>query len=244
VSTSPATLEILPDAEALARHAADWLLAAALAKDGRFAVALSGGATPTRLYQTLVTLPYRDSFPWSRTHWFWGDERFVPSGDAASNLRMTDEAMLSHAPIPAPNIHPIPTEGMGPAAAAGSYEHELKTFYGAQVLASDRPLFDVTLLGLGLDGHMASLFPGTQALAERERWVLAVFGARSEARITLTYPALESTGRAAFLVSGKDKTAVLRRLLRDDGALPAARFRPSGSLKIFADAAAADGGGS
>jgi 6-phosphogluconolactonase len=244
MSAFPAILEILPDAEALARHAADWLLAAALAKQGRFAVALSGGATPRRLYETLATPRSRDSFPWSRTHWFWGDERFVPPGDPASNFHMTDVALLSHAPVPAQNIHPIPTEGMGPIEAAAGYESELKTFYGAQALDGDRPLFDVTFLGLGLDGHTASLFPDTDAINERERWVLAVMGARTETRITLTYAALESTVRAAFLVSGKDKTAVLKRLLHGDAALPAARLRPSGSLQIFADAAAAKGGGS
>jgi 6-phosphogluconolactonase len=133
---------------------------------------------------------------------------------------------------------------MGPIEAAAGYESELKTFYGAQALDGDRPLFDVTLLGLGLDGHTASLFPDTDAINERERWVLAVMGARTETRITLTYAALESTVRAAFLVSGKDKTAVLKRLLHGDAALPAARLRPSGSLQIFADAAAAKGGGS
>lgn len=241
MSTSPASLEILPDAEALARHSADWLLAAALAKDGSFAVALSGGTTPRRLYQILTTMPYRNSFPWFRTHWFWGDERFVPHSDDASNFHMAREALLSHAPIPAPNIHPIPTEGMGPSAAAASYERMLKTFYGEQALASDRPLFDVTLLGLGFDGHTASLFPGADALSERERWVVAAIGAASQARITLTYPALESTRCAVFLVSGEDKKAVLRRLLRDDRELPAARLRPSGKLQIFADVAAAGG---
>ena len=149
------------------------------AKEGVFAVALSGGSTPRRLYEHLAGPPYRDAFPWSRTHWFWGDERFVPHGDAQSNYRMVREALLSRAPIPAINIHPIPTEGVSPEAAAVTYERELKSFYGAKRLDAARPLFDVTLLGLGPDGHTASLFPGTAVLAERDRWVAAVVGVKS-----------------------------------------------------------------
>ena len=238
--TSPpaAKLEILADPEALARRVADWLLAAAMAKDGVFAVALSGGSTPRRLYERLAKPPYYDRFPWSRTHWFWGDERFVPYDDALSNYRMVQHALLSHAPIPAVNVHPIPTEGIGPEAAASAYERELKSFYGAERLDPARPLFDLTLLGLGADGHTASLFPGTAALAERKRWAAAIVNAKSEARITLTYPVLESTRHAAFLVAGKEKHAVLERLRRGDDNLPAARLHPTGTLCLFADIAA------
>ena len=114
-----------------------------------FAVCLSGGSTPQRLYELLAGPPYRDKFPWSRTHWFWGDERFVPHDDALSNYRMVREALLSRAPIPAINIHPIPTEGISPEKAAAAYERELKSFYGAEHLDPARPLFDVNLLGLG-----------------------------------------------------------------------------------------------
>jgi len=241
-SPSQAQLEILADPEALARCVADWLLAAATAKDGTFAVALSGGTTPRILYEKLASPSYRDSFPWSRTHWFWGDERFVPHDDERSNYRMVREALLSRAPIPATNIHPVPTEGVTPKGAAGAYELELKSFYGAERLDAARPLFDVTFLGLGSDGHTASLFPGTAVLAERERWVAAVVGAKSEPRISLTYPALESSRRAAFLVAGQGKRAMLERLRRGDEGLPAARLHPSGSLCIFADVAAAGQG--
>ena len=136
---------------------------------GSFAVCLSGGSTPQRLYEHLAGPPYRDAFPWSRTHWFWGDEQFVPHDDALSNYRMVREALLSRAPIPAVNIHPIPTEGLSPEAAASAYERELKSFYGADHLDPARPLFDVNLLGLGPDGHTASLFPGSAVLAEREK---------------------------------------------------------------------------
>ncbi|MGO9459517.1 MAG: 6-phosphogluconolactonase [Rhodomicrobium sp.] len=236
---SEARLEILADPADLARRVADWLLEAATAKEGTFAVCLSGGSTPQRLYEYLAVPPYSDRFPWSRTHWFWGDERFVPHDDARSNYRMVREALLSRAPIPAMNIHPIPTEGFSPDAAASAYERELKSFYGAGRLDPARPLFDLTLLGLGMDGHTASLFPDTAVLAERGRWVAAAAGPKSETRITLTYPALESSRHAAFLVAGNEKRAILGQLRRGDGNLPAARLRPAGTLCFFGDAAAA-----
>jgi 6-phosphogluconolactonase len=236
-----ATLEILADPEALSHRVADWLLEMATAKDGIFSISLSGGSTPRRLYERLAGPPYRDTFPWSRTHWFWGDERFVPHDDGLSNYRMVREALLSRAPIPALNIHPIPTEGVSPEGAAAAYERQLKSFYGAERLDPAQPLFDVTFLGLGPDGHTASLFPGTAVLTERNRWVAAVVGAKSEARITLTYPALESSRNAAFLVEGEEKRAILNRLCRSDDSLPAARLRPAGTLHIFADEAAIEG---
>jgi 6-phosphogluconolactonase len=233
-----ARLEMLADPEALSRRVADWMFDVAAAKDGVFTVALSGGSTPRRLYQLLAGPPYSDRFPWSRTHWFWGDERFVPHDDTLSNYRMAREALLSRVPIPSNNIHPIPTEGITPDEAAAAYEHELKSFYGAERLDQARPIFDVTLLGLGSDGHTASLFPGTAVLAERDRWVAAVVSAKPEARITLTYPVLESSRNAVFLVAGKEKRAMLARLCRGDDSLPAANLHPTGTLRIFGDAAA------
>jgi len=235
-----AALEILANADDLARRAADWMLDAALAKEGYFAVCLSGGSTPQRLYERMTAPPYRDRFPWSRMHFFWGDERFVPHQDPLSNYHMVREALLSHVPVPPENIHPIPVEGVCADEAAAIYERELKSFYGAERFDRARPLFDVTLLGLGTDGHTASLFPGAAVLAERERWVAAVAGAKPETRITLTYPALESCANAAYLVAGKGKCAVLAKLRGGDSGLPAARLNPIGSLFIFADAAAAD----
>ncbi len=237
-----AVVETLADAEALARRAAAWFTATARAKQGTIAVALSGGSTPRRLYECLARPPHRDLFPWSRTHWFWGDERFVPKDDPESNYRMAREALLAHAPIPDANIHPIPTEGLTPEAAALAYERELKSFYGADVFEPQRPLFHVVLLGLGPEGHTASLFPDTAILAERARWVGAVIGARPEPRVTLTFPALESSSEAAFLVAGEGKRAVLARLLRGDPALPASHLNPDGALRFFIDKAAAPEG--
>jgi 6-phosphogluconolactonase len=233
-------LDCLPDPDALTCRVADWLLDLSILEERVFAIALSGGTTPRRLYERLAGPACIGRFPWSRIHWFWGDERFVPRDDARSNYRMVREALLSRAPIPVGNIHPIPTEGVSPWVAARAYEIDLRSFYGADHFDPTRPLFDVTLLGLGPDGHTASLFPGAAVLDERHRWVAAVAAVEGEPRITLTYPALESCRHAAFLVAGADKREILGRLCRGDQTLPAARLRPAGSLTVFADAAAAD----
>ena len=238
IGVSEAKIEVLSDPKVLSRRVAGWLFELAVAKEGTFAVCLSGGSTPQGLYERLAEAPYLDTFPWSRTHWFWGDERFVPHDDALSNYRMAREALLSRAPVPANNIHAIPTEGLSPEMAAAAYQSELKSFYGAERLDPRRALFDVNLLGLGPDGHTASLFPGDAVLAERDKWVAAVVGAKPEARITLTYPALESSRHAAFLVAGDAKVAIFRRLRDGDKSLPAARLHPTGTLWMFADAAA------
>jgi 6-phosphogluconolactonase len=177
-------------------------------------------------------------FPWQRVHWFWGDERFVPHSDAMSNFRMTSESMLSRAPVPLPQIHAIPTAGVTPDEAAKQYECELMSFYGAQALFPARPLFDLVLLGLGEDGHTASLVPGSPALNEHAHWT-AVAEMAGQTRITLTYPALKSCAHAAFLVSGGSKRAILRRVRDGEADLPAARFHPAGDLHFFTDAAAA-----
>jgi 6-phosphogluconolactonase len=232
-------LEIFPDSRTLFHRVADWILSAATAKDGDFAIALSGGSTPRALYERLAEPPCRDAFPWTRTHVFWGDERFVPHDDAESNFRMAREALLSHVSIPAENIHPIPTAGFSPEEAAAAYQRDLMAFHGAGTLDPARPLFDVTLLGLGADGHTASLFPGGAALAERDSWVVSVTDAKGLARITLTFPAIESSGKAAFLVAGKEKSAIFARLCQEDSELPAVHVHPTGELWRFVDAEAA-----
>ena len=242
-------------AEALARHVAAWLCALAEASDRRFAICLSGGATPRRLYETLAGPELAPRFPWQRVHWFWGDERFVPHDDADSNYRMASEALLSRAPVPGGNIHAIPTVDLPPQEAAAAYDAELKRFYGAPALSPARPLFDVTFLGIGDDGHTASLFPGQPALAETQRWVTAVLGAKSggksgaqsdaitsaksHPRITLTYPALDSSRDVAFLATGAGKRDVVARAQAGDRTLPAALVRPVGRLHWFTDHAAA-----
>src|SRR5262249_36772058 len=153
VADSPATS---------ARMAADWLLQLAQQAQHLFTLSLSGGETPLALYRLLAEAPFRDTFPWAKTHVFWGDERFVSPDDARSNYGQAREALLKNVPCPPENIHPIPTDApANDAEAAHMYEHTLKTFYGADTFAPNRPLFDVMLLGLGGDGHTASLFPGS-----------------------------------------------------------------------------------
>jgi 6-phosphogluconolactonase len=232
---------IFEDAEALARNTAEWLCARSLASDGKFAVCCSGGSTPKRLYEILAEPALAARFPWARAHWFWGDERFVPHDHPDSNYRMVHNALLAHVPAPRGNIHPIPTENLSPEQAATAYEQTLKAFYGADALSPARPLFDVNLLGIGEDGHTASLFPGHPALEEQRRWAVAVIGAKSEARITLTYPALDSSRDAAFLATGAGKREVVARARSGDPALPAGRIRPVGRLHWFTDRAAGGG---
>lgn len=236
--TAQPIIEVAADAEALARRVADWLVDRIAATQGYFALNLSGGSTPRRLYQLLATPTYRERIPWQRLHLFWGDERFVPPDYPDSNYRMAREAMITHVPIPPDQVHPIPT-APSPQEAAASYERTLKDFYGAATLDPARPLFNVTFLGLGPDGHTASLFPGTSALTERSVWVMPVVGAKPEPRITLTLPVIASSAAVAFLVSGIEKSAVVARLKQRDPALPAARVETAGELWWFLDRAAA-----
>jgi 6-phosphogluconolactonase len=237
MSQVPANVEVAKDPEALAHRAAGWITDLAAASRDRFALCLSGGSTPRRLYQLLAESPYRDALPWDRIHWFWGDERFVPWDHPDSNYGMVRAALFGRAPVPPGNIHGVPTDGT-PADAAAAYERVLKSYYGSESLDPARPLFDVEILGLGPDGHTASLIPRTSVLEERHRWVAEVIGGRPEPRITLTYPALESSRQTAFLVAGAEKREILSRALAGDQAFPAARIRPVGELIWFADEAA------
>jgi 6-phosphogluconolactonase len=231
-------LVVFPDAEALARGAADWLKERVAPIDGRITIALSGGSTPRRLFQ-LMGSEFKDAFPWSRMHFFWGDERFVPRDSPDSNFRMAYETLLSKVPVPAGNIHPVPTQGIEPDDAARAYERDLQGYYGAPMLQASKVLFDVQFLGLGDDGHTASLIPGEPVLNERKRWVAAVAHGRPETRITLTYPAIESSRHIAFLVSGAAKRDMLQKVRTQTADVPAARLHPQGDLTFLADAAAA-----
>src|SRR5580704_7666616 len=230
--------EILPDQAALARRVAEWMTSAALAAEGPFRVSLSGGSTPKILYRLLTSDEFGGRFPWQRVLWYWGDERFVPYDHPDSNYRMVREAMLAKAPVPPENIYPIPTDG-SPDDAARRYEQTLQEAYGGTTLDPARPLFDVTLLGLGTDGHTASLLPGEPVLQERQRWVAAVSHGRPETRITMTFPAIDSSRRAAFLVTGREKAAIVRAIRAGNSEVPASRIRPVGELIWFVDQAAA-----
>ena len=238
MSGATGRIEVLSDPLALAHRVAEWMTQAALAAQGSFRVSLSGGSTPKALYGLLAADEFRDRFPWQRVSWYWGDERFVPYDHPESNFRMTREAMLGKAPVPPENIHPIPTDGT-PEDAARRYELTLQQAYGAAKLDPHRPLFDVTLLGLGGDGHTASLLPGEPALSERKHWVAVVSHGRPEVRITMTYPVLESSRRVAFLVAGEEKAAIFSAIRKGGSQVPAARIRPVGELFWFVDRAAA-----
>jgi 6-phosphogluconolactonase len=231
-------LKILPDPAAVARHVAEWMTSAVLATEDTFRVSLSGGSTPKALYQLLASNEFRSRFPWQRVSWYFGDERFVPYDSPDSNYRMVREAMFDKAPVPPENIHPIPVDG-SPEEAAQLYEQTLQHAYGATILDPARPLFDVTLLGLGPDGHTASLLPGEPVLEERKRWMAAVSHGRPEVRITMTYPVIESSRRVAFLVTGREKEPIFRVIRAGRSQVPAARVQPVGELFWFVDRAAA-----
>lgn len=233
-------IDISPDFEGLAHRVAQWLVDLAGATPGRFSIALSGGSTPKRLYQLLAAAPLVEAMPWPRVHLFWGDDRFVPWDDPNSNYAMARDAMIAHVPIPPGNVHGIAFEGT-PQSAAEQYEHTLKAYYGADAFDPARPLFDVVLLGMGPDGHTASLFPGKPALDEKHRWVTGVPEPGLNPfvpRVTLTYPALASARSVAFVAAGADKTAMMRRVLAGEEALPSARVSPVGELVWFIDRAA------
>ena len=236
VSAGP--MSVHADADAVAEAVASWLLAQSAGKS-RFTVSLSGGSTPKRLYERLAGPAYRDRFPWDRTEWFFGDERFVPQDDRDSNFRMVNEAMLSRVPAPQASVHPFDTALASPQEAARAYEEELKRFYGAGALDPAKPLFDVTLLGLGPDGHTASLIPGQPVLEEHERWAAAVTEGRPEARLTLTYPVIASSRAIAFLVTGAEKAEMLAHVRSGAEDVPAGRLRSAGEAHWFVDRAAA-----
>ena len=180
----------------------------------------------------LATEPYREAWPWKHIHVFWGDDRFVPHDDSRSNCGAARRLLLDHVPIPPGNIHPIPTGAGSPEEAARQYEAELRGFYCADRLDPARPLFDVVLMGVGSDGHTASLFPGQATLEEKDRWVAGVPQAGLAPfvpRVTLTFPALAATREMLFLVEGEGKREIMTKVL--DGAdLPATRAHASGDL--------------
>jgi 6-phosphogluconolactonase len=234
-------IQVYPDLESLSRAAADLLVMQAnlaVAARGRFSVALSGGATPRRTYELLAAPSFKDQAPWDRVHVFWGDERCVPLNDPRSNARMAQDAWLDHVPIPRDQIHPMSCAG-DPAAGARQYEAQVRKFF-----AGRPPRLDLVLLGLGDDGHTASLFPGTPALEEREGWAAAVYlGKQNLDRVTLTAPLINQAAMVVFLVAGKSKAGVLQEVLhgpRDPGRLPAQLIQPqTGELLWLVDLAAA-----
>lgn len=241
---SPRKLQriVVADPAALAKVAAERLLARIEANPGRVAVCLTGGSSPKQLYRLLASNPYAGRIPWDRVHWFIGDERFVPASAPLNNMAMARNIFLDSLALAA-NIHPIPTDMADPDESARRYERELQAFYGDSALDPGRPLFDVVLMGVGPDGHTASLFPDGPAIEETTRWVVGVAKAPVEpfvARVTLTLPTLSSCREMLFEVAGQDKHAILTRLLAGEN-LPANRARSIGETVLLVDRAALGG---
>jgi 6-phosphogluconolactonase len=248
-SQTPGRVAVVDDAAALAREAAgefERRAKEAIAARGRFAVALAGGSTPRRLYALLAdpAAPFRARIAWDRVHFFWGDERHVPPDDPGSNYRMAREELLSRVPVPEQNVHRIEAERPDADAAADTYERELMRFFA--LAPGQTPRFDLVLLGMGPDGHTASLFPGSSALEVRDRLVAAPWIPKlNEYRITLTLPVFNNAAAVVFLVSGADKSDALRAAMDSSNStdlLPCQRIRPTqGELLWLVDSAAAGG---
>ena len=235
VSTTPQEL-FEAAAEVVVHTAKD-----AVEQRGRFTIALSGGSTPKSLFNLLATNA-RTVLPWDRMFFFWGDERHVPPTDPESNYRMAEEAMLSKIPVAAGNVFRIPAENPDAAAAADAYEQTLRKFF--QLGPGEIPIFDLILLGMGPDGHTASLFPGSAGLQEKNRLAIANWVDKLKtSRLTLTLPVLNAARCVAFLVSGTDKAAVLKTVLEEDAPAeqyPSKLIRPNnGKLIWLVDRAAA-----
>ena len=238
-------VRVFPDLEGLSRAAAEELLTharRAVERRGRFALALAGGRTPCRLYE-LLAREYREKMPWEHVHLFWGDERVVPPDHPESNYAMAYEALISQIKIPPENVHRVPVELDPPERAAEAYERDLQAFFEGETA-----LFDVALLGVGADGHTASLFPGAPALEECERWVRYVLAPSESSirrRITLTLPTLNRARAIFFLATGVEKRPIVQEILEypehGEPRCPAARVRPLERAIWFLDAAAGTG---
>jgi 6-phosphogluconolactonase len=235
-------VRILPDPEAAARTAARTFLSAAavaISLRGRFSVALSGGSTPQQLYHMLGS-SYREIIRWELTHLFWSDERCVAKDHVQSNFRLAYDAMISRIGIPNENIHRIQGE-LAPGEAAAAYEAELNRHFGADAL----PRFDLVLLGIGEDGHTASLFPESETLSETKRLAVPAFSpSAGDWRVTLTLPVLNNTALVVFLVTGRTKAGIMTEILVNDtkDAYPAGLVSPHhGRLIWLLDEDAASG---
>ena len=238
-------IEVARNPEALHAIAVDRVLrilrAQTRIKD-RVSLVLSGGSTPRRLYEGLVKSTPGEAIPWQRIHLFWGDERCVPPDDTESNYRMARESLIDRIPIPPENIHRIPAEESDLDQAAETYENTLRRYFGAP--EPEWPRFDLVLLGVGSDGHTASLFPGSPVLEEKKRWVAATYvEALKVHRLTLTLPVFNHAARVIFLVAGKEKAAVMKEALspgHPQGRFPYRLIRPhDGELVYLLDQDAA-----
>ncbi len=240
--------KVYPDGDALAKAAAVELNRMAkecVAARGIFTLSLAGGSTPRKLYGLLGSDPEFRDFPWEKTHLFFGDERHVPPSHIDSNYLMTSTTLLSSGLVPAPNVHRIRAELPDANVAALDYDVEMHEFFTQEMRRDGFPRFDVILLGMGPDGHTASLFPGSKALEEKDRWVVANWVEKfNSARITFTFPVLNAAATVLMLVAGKDKTDMMHNVLvanRNEHVYPVQRVQPVNGAKIWMlDEAAAE----
>jgi len=238
-------VEIFRNAAELAQQAAQLILTQsqlAVARNNLFTIALSGGSTPKRLYELLAdpTQQFRSQLPWDCIHFFWTDERHVPPDHPDSNYRMVREAMLVRAPVPPTNVHRMLSEKPNASEAANDYESQLRDFFHPP--AGELPRIDFILLGLGPEGHTASLFPDSEVLHETQRWVAAPWIAKLNShRLTMTLPVLNNASTVVFLVSGSEKAEILREVLKGEpDRFPAQRINPTnGALSWLVDENAA-----
>lgn len=227
-------IEILKSADDLARAAATHFVAKnreAISKNGRFTVALSGGSTPKRLYELLAdpAEPFRDQIAWEKIHFFWSDERHVPPNHTESNYRMAYEALLSRVPVGEANVHRVAGENPDASDAAAQYEEILKAVTGEAL-----PQLDLILLGLGTDGHTASIFPGSEVLQEKKHLVAAPWVEKFKSyRITMTLPLLNNGASVVFLVSGDEKAEIVKEVLKEHVQYPAQFVRPTNGEALW-----------
>jgi 6-phosphogluconolactonase len=232
-------IKLFANAQELSRQAASStadLIVSAMAAGRSFSLCLAGGSTPQALYEILAS-DFREAINWESVQLFWGDERYVPADDPRSNYRMAERSLISRVPIPPENVHPMPTTFSKSDDAAREYENTLRSSFGGKL-----PRFDLVLLGMGEEGHTASLFPGSPAFAETERWVRAVtVPAEPPQRLTLTLPVLNNAAHIYFLISGANKAEALAATLAADQKprTPASLIRPTnGQLVLWTDEAA------
>lgn len=227
-------IRILSDLESLSQAAVELIVSQsmkAIESRGRFSLVLSGGSTPRRTYQLLADGRFKDKIEWKKVHVFWGDERCVPPDDERSNERMAREAFLNRVPIPPQQVHPIRCAG-NPQQSADVYESILKSYFG-----EDPPVFDLVHLGLGEDGHTASLFPGSPVLNENKKWVsVSKLGRENFNRVTLTAPLINQARLIMFLVSGRKKAGVFREVTANKSGkepLPAGLIDPANGELVW-----------
>ncbi|MEL4898071.1 6-phosphogluconolactonase [Crocosphaera sp. Alani8] len=232
-------VQVLSDKPALIAHALDLIvdtINTTLKEKERLTIALAGGSTPKPLYEALA----EKSLPLEKIHIFWGDERYVPGDHPDSNQRMARQAWLDRADFPAANIHPMPTGSNDPSLDAQTHNQELEAFFG--VKAGELPMFDIILLGMGDDGHTASLFPQTEALTISDR-LITVGNKDGQPRLTFTYPLINNARYVIFLVAGENKRPALAEIFSPDGdetLYPAKAVKPQGELLWLLDEAAGE----